>query len=117
LLTIVVAAAHGIATTMSGGAGVVYEPATSSTGLDNFQDSNALQKVVLKWTKENFSSMYAKNAEVGKNCMNDRIEYDAANSRLVRIFSGMPGEVPEQRFFTLDPLPPPPAPPVAPPAP
>ncbi len=53
---------------------------------DSYQDSKALQKVVLSWTKKNFAWLYTYNPRIAAACLVDGITYDEDQLKLVKTY-------------------------------
>jgi hypothetical protein len=49
-------------------------------------DSRALQKAVLSWTKKNFAWLYSYNPRVAEACLVDGMTYDATRRRIIRTY-------------------------------
>lgn len=54
--------------------------------VDHFEDSRALHKAILLWTKKNFAWLHAYNPRVAEACLVDGISYDAEKRRLVKTY-------------------------------
>ena len=72
-----------------------------------FQDSRALQKAILSWTKKNYAWLHAYNSRVAEACLAEGITYDVEHLRLVKTYptEGLRRE-PEYVYFNVDPPPP-----------
>ncbi len=69
-------------------------------------DSRALQKAVLSWTKKNYVWLHSYNSSIAEACLVDGMTYDAENLRLVQTYpaEGLRRE-PLYVYFSLDPAP------------
>lgn len=78
---------------------------TGRTG-NNDRDSRALQKVVLRWMKNNFVRLHEHNPRIAGACLVDNMWYDAENRRIVKTYPavGLRRE-PHYVYLDLDPVP------------
>jgi hypothetical protein len=53
---------------------------------DYYNDSRALHKAILIWTKKNYSWLYSYNPRVAEACLVNDMTYDAANRRIVKTY-------------------------------
>jgi hypothetical protein len=53
-----------------------------------FEDSAALHKAVLEWTKKHFASLHLTNPRVAELCLVDGIKFDDKNLKLVKTIPG-----------------------------
>lgn len=58
--------------------------------IESYRDIIALHKVVLNWTKKNFSALYEFNPKVAERCLIDNMTYDHEKRRITRAFTGNP---------------------------
>jgi len=74
---------------------------------DYDQDSKALQKAVLSWTKKNYAWLHSYNPRVAEACLVAGITYDPESMRLVKTYpaEGLRREA-KSVYFSVDPLPP-----------
>ena len=71
---------------------------------DYDNDSKALQKAVLSWTRKNFVWLHSYNARVAEACLVDGVSYDKEHFRLVKAYpaEGLRRE-PHYVYLDLDP--------------
>lgn len=72
----------------------------------NADDSKALQKAILSWTRKNYAWLHSYNPRVAEACLVDGITYDAENLRLVKTYpaDGLRRE-PKLVYFDVNPPP------------
>ncbi len=69
-----------------------------------YQDSIALQKAILSWTKKNFAWLHSYNPRIAEACLVDGITYDKDHFRLIQTYpaEGLRRE-PHYVYFDVDP--------------
>lgn len=73
---------------------------------DYFNDSRALQKAVLSWTKKHYARIHDESPGVAERCLVGRISYDAGGRRLVKTYSDERlRKDREEQYFVVDPAP------------
>ena len=71
---------------------------------DYFNDSRALHKAILIWTKKNFARLYDYDQRVAEACLVDGTTYEPANHRIVRMYLRWPGQrEPHCVYLSVDP--------------
>lgn len=72
--------------------------------MDYYQDSKALQKAVLSWTKKNYAWLHSYNPRVAVACLVDGITYDSKSLNLVKTYpaEGLRRKA-EYIYFPVDP--------------
>lgn len=74
---------------------------------DYYNDSRALQKAILIWTRKNFARLHNYDPRVAEACLVDGVTYDVANHRIVRTYPvGLGQHVETSIYFNIDPAPP-----------
>ncbi len=74
---------------------------------DYYNDSRALHKAILIWTKKNFAWLHNYDSRVAEACLVDGMTYDAASRRIVRTYPvGLGQRVAENIYFSIAPAPP-----------
>lgn len=68
---------------------------------DYYDDSKALQKAILSWTKKNYIWLHSYNPRVAEACLVDGITYDAEHQRLVKTYP-VDGLRREPKYVYLD---------------
>lgn len=70
---------------------------------DHYNDTKAIHKAVLSWTKKNFIRIYSYNPSIAEACLVDGITYDEEHIRLVKTYNaeGLRRET-EYVYFELD---------------
>jgi len=70
-------------------------------------DSRALHKAILIWTRKNFARVYNFDPRVAEACLVDGMAYDAANKRIVKTYPvGLGQNAATSVYFSVDPAPP-----------
>jgi len=71
---------------------------------DYYNDSKALHRAILSWTKKNYAWLHSYNKRVAEACLVDGITYDAEHLRLVKTYpaEGLRRE-PQYEYFNVDP--------------
>lgn len=70
---------------------------------DNYNDSRALQKAILIWTRKNFARVHNYDPHLAEACLVDGMTYDAANHRIVRTYPLQLGQhVATSVYFNID---------------
>lgn len=74
---------------------------TSEGDYDN--DSRALQKAILSWTRKNYAWLHSYNPRIAEACLVDGMTYDAESLRLVKIYpaEGLRREA-QHVYFSVD---------------
>jgi hypothetical protein len=73
---------------------------------DYFDDSKALQKTVLSWTKKNYAWLHSFNPRLAGACLVDGITYDPEHLRLVKTYPEGLEREPKRVYFYVDAPPP-----------
>jgi hypothetical protein len=74
---------------------------------DYYNDSRALHKAILTWTKQNFARLHNYDPRVAESCLVDGMTYDAANHRIVKTYPvGLGQRAAECVYLNVDPGPP-----------
>jgi len=69
-----------------------------------FNDSRALHRAILIWTKKNFARLCDFDKRIAEACLVDGMTYDAANHQIVREYLRWPGQrEPHCVFLSVDP--------------
>lgn len=69
--------------------------------MDHNNDSRALHKAILSWTKKNYAWLHTYNPRIAAACLVDGITYDAENLRLVKTYP-VEGLRREQHYIYCD---------------
>ena len=74
---------------------------------DYNQDSKALKKAVLSWTKKNYAGLHSCNPYMAEKCLVDGMAYDEENLKLVKTYDPLKGlrREPNYVYFNVDPPP------------
>ncbi len=69
---------------------------------ESFDDSKALQKAILSWTKKNFAWLHAHRPRIAEACLLGSITYDAEHRRLVKTYASALESEPKRDYFDVD---------------
>jgi hypothetical protein len=70
---------------------------------DSFDDTKALHKGILSWTKKNYAWLHSFNPRLAEACLVERIVYDEEHLRLVKTYPEGLSREPERVHFDVDP--------------
>lgn len=74
------------------------------TRSDHSKDTRALHVALLRWTRRNYIKIYRSNTRLAAACLVEGVEFDAANSRLTRVYGLNPTDAPKYAYLDLDPV-------------
>ncbi|WP_146258629.1 hypothetical protein [Agrobacterium rosae] len=63
----------------------------------------ALKRLITRWARENFLTLYADYPVVAESCIGGTITFDKVENRLVKTYSAMFGTEPAREYLDLDP--------------